>query len=42
MPKPFDIETAKSVIQEALELKINPDEIQKAKDAITRLKSMDL
>ena len=42
LPKPFDIETAKNVINGALELKVNPDEIQKAKDAITRLKSMDL
>ena len=42
LPKPFDIETAKRVINRALELKVNPDEIQKAKDAIERLKSMNL
>lgn len=42
LPKPFDIETARNVICGALELKISPDEIRKAKDAITRLKSMDL
>ena len=42
LPKPFDIETAKNVIHGALELNVNPDEIQKAKDAITRLKSMNL
>ena len=42
MPKPFDIASAKKVINEALPLKVNPAEITKAREAIDRLKSLNI
>ena len=42
MPKPFDIASAKKVINEALSLKVNLAEIMKARDAIDRLKSLNI
>ncbi|MFC1492537.1 response regulator [candidate division KSB1 bacterium] len=42
LPKPFEIETVKQVITEALELKILPEDIKKAEEAIEKLKNLGL
>ncbi len=42
LPKPFEIETVKQVISEALELKILPEDIKKAEEAIEKLKNLGL
>ncbi|MCP4724571.1 MAG: response regulator [bacterium] len=42
LPKPFEIETVKQVITEALELNILPEDIKKAEEAIEKLKNLGL
>ena len=42
LKKPFDIATAKNVLDTALALNIDPDNITKAEEAIERLKNLNL
>jgi CheY-like chemotaxis protein len=42
LPKPFDIATAKKTMNAAFALKINPDDIRKAYEALEQLKSLNL
>ena len=42
LPKPFDISTARNVMDAAIAMKIDQSDIDKATDAIDRLKSLDV
>ncbi len=41
LPKPFELSAVKEVILQAIDLKILPEDISKALDAIEKLKDMD-